>query len=157
MFGSYLGFVEALNPARDSDFGWVVNEEAHMLIEPERAPHALGRKRRHFGRHEKPVMRESEEALTRPGGRNDEDKSTSQRWRWWGYAHSIGYAANAIQLFGAVWFEISVICGLPGVLPEASEASTTVYKALWISLYWLPQVRPFCGFRTAVQLTEEYR
>lgn len=58
----------------------------------------------------------------------------------------MGYVANTIQLFGAVAFQISVVCGLPGVLPASGteEGAEQVGRSegLWLGLYWGMQVCP---------------
>ena len=107
------GFVESLNPSTDLEFGYEIDQEAQKL---RRKPHngppsSLGHKRNHFGKHH--LASEITKAAIH--------SSTEEppKWRWWGTDwHSLGYTANAIQLFGATIFWISTLCGLPGILPE---------------------------------------
>jgi hypothetical protein len=57
----------------------------------------------------------------------------------------MGYLANTIQFFGATCFQISVICGLPGALPEAGSVGGVEQQGrierIWIGAYWAMQVR----------------
>lgn len=65
-------------------------------------------------------------------------------WKWWGTYKSVAYIANAIQLFGASIFFVSVLCGLPGVLPLSGSAGgpeqSAASEGLWLGLYWGTQV-----------------
>ena len=91
-----LGFVESLNPSRDTDFGYEIDEEAHELFRPGRSTNgSLGRSRNHLGRHH-----------AASHGRPDTELPV---WRWWGTDwHSIGYVANTIQFFGATILCVSI-------------------------------------------------
>lgn len=164
LLGAYLGWVESLNPARDAEFAWVVEEETRTLIEPDKHGQSLGRKRRHFGRHKvledpAPLKRSPDSGTSCRRVISDSTESTSDGptssatatarkdpppWRWYGTKRSIAYLANSVQLCGAVAFEISVISGLPGVLPETGTLGGPEQagksERLWIGLYWAMQV-----------------
>ncbi|KAG9025854.1 hypothetical protein FRB95_009681 [Tulasnella sp. JGI-2019a] len=142
--GAYLSYVEALNPARDVDFGWELDEEAHKLIERPSAQGALGRKRKHFGKHISSRSTTNEKEPTLPSQHGDANKPVPQ-WRWYGTDWaSLGFTANFIQLCGASIFWISTLCGLPGVLPDSGAAVATGLGepslGLWEGLYWTPQI-----------------
>lgn len=71
-------------------------------------------------------------------------------WKWFGLppAHKrleLGFLANAIQLFGAVAFEVSVICGMPGVLGASGAtggpAQSSAVQREWIAAYWASEFR----------------
>jgi hypothetical protein len=152
LFGAYMGWVESLNPARDADFAWVVEEESKTLIKPERHGQHLGRGRAHFGRHWDADIRQDSSTSDLEGRAYRTERASTGRstsppppWRWYGTKRSLAYVANTIQLFGAVVFEISVISGLPGVLPESGTAGGPQQSGraerLWIALYWSMQVR----------------
>ncbi|GAA5866048.1 hypothetical protein JCM3774_000005 [Rhodotorula dairenensis] len=88
-----------------------------------------------------------------PSGLNEqhhhERRTSCPQWKWFGLppAHKrldLGFLANAIQLFGAVAFEISVISGLPGVLGASGnvggpDQSGRVARE-WIGAYWAMQI-----------------
>lgn len=83
--------MESLNPSRDTDFGYKVDEEAHTLLRKrDTSSGSLGRSRNHFGKHHAAA------------GSHGKIEDNLPEWRWWGSDwHSIGFVANAIQLFGA--------------------------------------------------------
>jgi hypothetical protein len=63
------------------------------------------------------------------------------KWKWWGYReHDLGFLAAFLQLIGATIFAISVVVGLPYVLPHPSDPNDGGTSALSIALYWTPQV-----------------
>nr|WHU52031.1 endo-polygalacturonase PG1 [Rhodotorula mucilaginosa] len=75
--------------------------------------------------------------------------SRPPKWKWFGLppAHKrldLGFLANAIQLFGAVAFEVSVICGLPGVLGKSGAVGGVEQEGRvereWIAAYWAMQI-----------------
>ncbi|KAM0749953.1 hypothetical protein T439DRAFT_357464 [Meredithblackwellia eburnea MCA 4105] len=178
--GAYLGWVESMNPARDADFGWEVDETMKILFEPKqtRRGHSLGRKRHHLGKHHPspPSPTSSNlESLTKPntdqglpvavpppppltsvpssesatlhspsnGGRQA-TSSPPPEWKWFGTYRSLAYVANTIQLFGASIFFVSVLCGLPGILPLSGGSGGPEQEGksegLWVGLYWACQV-----------------
>lgn len=122
-------------------FGVCADSLNRTLIEPKAEPSALGRRRRHFGRH--PTACASEKATT---GTSSTTSSTThtEPWKWYGTYPSLAYIANTVQLFGASIFWVSTLCGLPGLLPlsGASGGPDQVGKSegLWIGLYWACQV-----------------
>ncbi|KWU41518.1 hypothetical protein RHOSPDRAFT_27580 [Rhodotorula sp. JG-1b] len=72
-------------------------------------------------------------------------RSPRPQWKWFGLPPrhkrlDLGFLANAIQLFGAVAFEISVICGLPGVLGASGAVGGVEQEGRvereWIAAYW---------------------
>lgn len=149
--GSYLGWIECLNPAQDANFGWELDEatkyalsagvdasgiglralhsSCRSLIEPKHHRRSLGRSRHHFGRHH---SASAAGAYTLPD------------WRWFGTYPSLAYVANTVQLFGATVFWVSTLCGLPGVLPSSGTAGGLEQagqpEALWVGLYWSLQI-----------------
>ncbi|KAG8987805.1 hypothetical protein FRB90_003134 [Tulasnella sp. 427] len=124
-FGAYLSFVEALNPARDARFGEEVESELGL------GGGAVGRgwvgsastsgTAGVMGREKVKMVGRGGGGLARSGGRS----GTSPTW-------------------------VSVLCGLPGVLPDAgSEASDGLPArnlGLWEGLYWVPQILGSPGF-----------
>ncbi|GAA5940737.1 hypothetical protein JCM1841_000344 [Sporobolomyces salmonicolor] len=118
--GSYLGYVESLNPAVDAgEFAWIVDEEARALLEPSDAnTSSLGRRRHHFGTHRHPHSSPSSPFL--PSKSTDRSNFNSSptssfpirspaeppHWRWFGFSPNLGCIANTIQLIGAVAFEV---------------------------------------------------
>ena len=64
----------------------------------------------------------------------------SYQWRWYGNGDfkDLGYTAAVLQFIGTIIFGIGPITGIPNVLPD--QSSDPNYSALWIVLYWLPQV-----------------
>lgn len=77
--------------------------------------------------------------------------SRPPKWKWFGLppAHKrldLGFLANAIQLFGAVAFEVSVICGLPGVLGKSGAVGGVEQEGRvereWIAAYWASESPP---------------
>ncbi|KAG8887008.1 hypothetical protein FRB99_004325 [Tulasnella sp. 403] len=139
--GGYLSYVESLNPARHAEFGWEIENETKTLIEPSRTTSALGRRRRHFGKHVPPHS--DSEKSEQPSPTNEVQHTP--KWRWVGTDwSSVGYVANLIQFFGASIFWVSVLCGLPGILPDSGAQSASDLPAkslgLWVGLYWVPQV-----------------
>ncbi|KAG8850829.1 hypothetical protein FRB96_009566 [Tulasnella sp. 330] len=148
IIGAYLSYVEALNPTRDTDFGWELDEEAHKLIERREPDGALGRKRKHFGKHVIARHQSKDEKhdpnTTFPSQNGDPSKPVP-RWRWYGTDwSSLGFTANFIQLCGASIFWVSTICGLPGILPDSGAADATRLGepslGLWEGLYWTTQI-----------------
>ncbi|KAG8974676.1 hypothetical protein FRC05_007010 [Tulasnella sp. 425] len=143
--GGYLSYVESLNPAAHAHFGWEVDHEARRLVEPRApgTPGALGRGRRHFGRHRVGaggLVEEEDVEGGKPGGGVANGKQGGQappKWRWVGADWSS---------FG--W--LSVLCGLPGILPDAgsgpSEGLPAKDVGLWEGLYWVPQIMGSPGF-----------
>lgn len=103
--------MESLNPSRDLEFGYEIDEEARKLRRPSGpTTTSLGRSRNHFGKHQPSALAKADPT----------SESGTPEWRWWGADwHSIGYVANTIQLFGATIFWVSTLCGLPGILPES--------------------------------------
>lgn len=79
--------------------------------------------------------------------RDQQLRLSLQKWKWYGKTRSIAYLANTIQLFGASIFFISVLCGLPGVLPSSGNAGGLQQEGTvegeWIGLYWATQVLSF--------------
>ncbi|GAA6015508.1 hypothetical protein JCM10207_008618 [Rhodosporidiobolus poonsookiae] len=161
--GAYLGWVESMNPADMSGtFGWTVDEKARQLLQPRKAhPHSsLGLRRRHFGSFASSSPPDSSSAS--PFRSSSASASAQPRkWRWLALPslspsrssfsssdpvslHNLGYLANLVQFVGATLFQISVICGLPGVLPEAGFSGGTEQEGrsegLWVGLYWAMQV-----------------
>lgn len=149
--------MESLNPSRDTDFGYEVDEEAHKLVRSSRdtTGDSLGRSRKHFGKHASSklsstststsIIPENTEKTPQKGGKGGRNDDDVPAWRWWGSDwHSLGFVANAIQLFGAVVFWVSVLCGLPGVLPEAGSTLSSGLDAktiaLWETFYWATQI-----------------
>ncbi|GAA5978628.1 hypothetical protein JCM11641_002794 [Rhodosporidiobolus odoratus] len=153
--GAYLGWVEALNPADlGGTFGWEVREEGRLLLQPRQAhpsSPSLGMRRRHFG-----SLSQSSSASS------SSNPSIQRKWRWFALPSlsstttspspntdpvswsNLGYLANTIQLFGATCFEISVICGLPGVLPasgiEGGVEQRGRVEGIWLGSYWIMQI-----------------
>ncbi|GAA5895659.1 hypothetical protein JCM6882_000363 [Rhodosporidiobolus microsporus] len=146
--GAYLGWVEAMNPA---ELG------GSVLLRPRRAhpsSPSLGMRRRHFGSYDPPPSLSSssppssDETPTRPTwhwfslpppfARSTSSPSSTVSWR------NIGYVANLIQFFGATAFQISVLGGLPGVLPdsgvEGGDEQGGKAERMWIAAYWAMQV-----------------
>ncbi|SCV73262.1 BQ2448_7187 [Microbotryum intermedium] len=173
LVGSYLGWVESLNPARDADFGFEVDELRGMLREPPtNSHHSLGRKRHHFGRHLLHHQREHQppqlrhrlanphspspspsQSLSRTSTLISSPASTtsppspsdsSPPWRWYGTTPTLAYIANSVQLFGSITFFLSVLCGLPGILPLSGQTGgpdqSSKSEGLWIGLYWGMQI-----------------
>lgn len=77
--------------------------------------------------------------------------SRPPKWKWFGLppAHKrldLGFLANAIQLFGALAFEVSVICGLPGVLGKSGAVGGVEQEGRvereWIAAYWASESPP---------------
>ena len=60
------------------------------------------------------------------------------KWRWigWDGITNLSFSANFFQFLGTIVFFISVLSGLPGVLPD-DEA---LYRAAYIVVFWVPQV-----------------
>lgn len=67
------------------------------------------------------------------------------RWKWFGLPPpgkrlELGFVANAVQLVGATSFQVSVICGLPGVLAASGStggvAQQGYVESTWIGAYW---------------------
>lgn len=165
--GGYLSYVESLNPAAHAHFGWEVDREAKRLVEPRSSSsaavsgRALGRGRRHFGKHIATAA-----AGGRGGGRslgvvdaengktdvdNEGQGKLPPKWKWEGADwSSFGFVANVIQLYGASIFWVSVLCGMPGILPDAGSAASEGLPAknvgLWEGLFWVPQVLGSPGF-----------
>jgi hypothetical protein len=60
------------------------------------------------------------------------------RGRRW---HEVGFAAAFVQMLGASLFQVSVVAGVPHLIPAASWQ-------LADALIWTPQVRPrACGMQ----------
>ncbi len=57
---------------------------------------------------------------------------TAARGRRW---HEVGFAAAFVQMLGASLFQLSVVAGVPHLIPAASWQ-------LADALIWTPQVRP---------------
>lgn len=73
----------------------------------------------------------------------DDTLLQKQRWRWWGFKwHDLGYWAVFIQFIGATLFEISVIMGVPHLLPEESKSN----YGTWDAVFWSPQAIGAWGF-----------
>lgn len=106
--GAYLSYVEALNPAAHAHFGWEVEHDAKRLVEPRAVAGgaALGRGRRHFGKHVRVVGGEADAEKGKTDFENGEQKRGQQqpppKWKWVGADwSSFGFVANVIQLYGA--------------------------------------------------------
>lgn len=152
--------MESLNPSKDLGFGYEIDQEAQKLKRKRGGTKgSLGQGRNHFGRHQPSAL---------PSEKTGTLVEKGPRWRWWGADwHSIGYVANAIQLFGACIFWVSTLCGLPGILPVSGRYSPLIKRikflmasdfvgvlagasladglpakslALWEVFYWVPQV-----------------
>ncbi|BGP19794.1 hypothetical protein JCM10213_003103 [Rhodosporidiobolus nylandii] len=152
--GAYLGWVEALNPAElGGSFGWEVKAEGRLLLQPRRAHSSLGLRRRHFGSYAPSSALSSSSLSSTPS-----TPSPQRKWLWFAFPplrrpsppdspiswRNLGYLANTVQFFGATCFQVSVICGLPGVLP-ASGAEGGVeqqgrVERIWVAAYWVMQV-----------------
>ncbi|GAA6036193.1 hypothetical protein JCM8097_006826 [Rhodosporidiobolus ruineniae] len=156
--GAYLGWVESMNPAELSGtFGWEVKEEGRLLLRPKQAhpSSALGLRRRHFGSH-----RRSSSPASSSAPSSDPTPSSAAvsapKWRWFAFPsfssssqdpvsfRNLGYLANLIQFFGATCFQVSVICGLPGVLPssgaEGGPEQEGRVEREWVAAYWAMQI-----------------
>ncbi|KDE03085.1 hypothetical protein MVLG_06408 [Microbotryum lychnidis-dioicae p1A1 Lamole] len=177
LVGSYLGWIESLNPARDAEFGWEVDELRRTLREPAQNSHqSLGRKRHHFGRHlphprhhhhhhsvNSDQSAHLRHRLANPHSPSPPSRSPSRSstlvpspasspaspdpplpWRWYGTTPTLAYIANTVQLFGSVTFFISVLCGLPGILPVSGQTGgpeqSRTSEGLWIAIYWGMQI-----------------
>ncbi|GAA5992988.1 hypothetical protein JCM10908_000785 [Rhodotorula pacifica] len=198
LFGGYLEYVEALNPAFadwEGAFAQEVEREltgqpdllAHNNNEkkstnlppaqpqtpprPRHHPPTLGKRRRHFGSHAPPPPPPTDHVLPSPSSSSTSDEATlspsppshsqspstpppstrpqQPRWKWFGLPPphkrlDLGFLANAIQLFGAIAFEVSVICGLPGVLgvsgSEGGKEQMGRVEAEWVGAYWAMQI-----------------
>lgn len=103
LFGGYLSYVESLNPTRDTDFGWELDEEAHRLFQHTEPQGPLGRRRKHFGKHVVPRQNGGHEKVPSGTSNSSEQSSPSNPpWRWCGTDwKSLGFTANFIQLCGA--------------------------------------------------------
>ncbi|GAA5863349.1 hypothetical protein JCM8547_006955 [Rhodosporidiobolus lusitaniae] len=171
--GAYLGWVESLNPAElAGDFGWEVREEGRhvtsllyddpcclpvscrLLLQPRKArpSSSLGLRRRHFGSFPSQPLSSSTSTSTSVSS----TPSSKPKWRWFALPTSstppnfpvswknLGYLANAIQFFGGTAFQVSVLCGLPGVLPESGSVGGPEQEGRaereWIAAYWAMQV-----------------
>ncbi|KAG8915835.1 hypothetical protein FRC00_012237 [Tulasnella sp. 408] len=156
--GAYLSYVESLNPAAHAHFGWEVEHETKRLVEPRAVsgrPTSLGRGRRHFGKHVA-VGGEADAEKAKTDFESGEQQKRKNgppppKWKWVGADwSSFGFVANVIQLYGATIFWVSVLCGMPGILPdagsEASEGLPAKNVGLWEGLYWVPQILGSWGF-----------
>ncbi|KAK4702691.1 hypothetical protein P7C70_g3530, partial [Phenoliferia sp. Uapishka_3] len=153
LLGAYFGWVESMNPVRDADFGWEIDQAAKTLTERENGYIAPGEHHHHVGEHQ---------PSTRPTAPTEVEKSpasgvvravtsssspldsTATKWKWYGTYPSLAYVANSVQLFGASVFWVSTLCGLPGVLPASGSSGgplqSKASEGLWAGLYWGLQV-----------------
>ncbi|KAG9045327.1 hypothetical protein FS837_006490 [Tulasnella sp. UAMH 9824] len=152
-FGAYLSYVESLNPAAHAHFGWEVEQETMRLVEPRSVSGktSLGRGRRHFGRHVVVGRGDAEKGRKESGEQKPASPPPPPKWKWVGADwSSFGYVANVIQLYGATIFWVSVLCGIPGILPDAGSGPSDGLPAknvgLWEGLYWVPQILGSFGF-----------
>lgn len=170
--GAYLGWVESMNPARDAEFGWEVDLATkcvatspprtvrllslllliRTLIEPHSDHKALGRHRRHFGKHRPSastqtagdVPSQTKLVVRTPSTSSSTISPETAPWKWYGTYPSLAYIANTVQLFGASIFWVSTLCGLPGILPLSGASGGPEQQGslerLWVGLYWACQV-----------------
>ena len=107
--GAYLAVVESLNLNSNLLYGVEVEKVVGRLKEELLQYHTAGAGRAVY-RHKDT----SGDAIIRPS------------WRWVGYSNTIGFWASFIQFIGATFFEIAVICGIPGVIgPEQWQLQQT--------------------------------
>ncbi|GEM12573.1 integral membrane protein [Rhodotorula toruloides] len=167
-----------------STMGWEAKGDFRSLIEPDQArPNAtLGRRRHHFASHLAPAKASTPPSPPSPGSTvsdttvapSSPSYSSSNRpaWRWYLFTPPppsspifIGYVANTVQLFGAIAFQVSVICGLPGVLPASGANGGPGQQGAperdWVAAYWAMQVvgSPcfiFAGFVFALETQKRW-
>ena len=89
---------------------------------------------------EKNFLRVLEHLICPNLAREQFNKSTSieVKWRWigWDGLTNLSFSANFSQFLGTMVFFISVLSGLPGVLPN----DETSHRAAYIVVFWVPQV-----------------
>ncbi|KAL7341281.1 endo-polygalacturonase PG1 [Rhodotorula toruloides] len=166
LFGSYLGWVESFNPAcsgseDDSDSTSMDNDAKQAASgsdgkaerNAENAPDATAKPRRKswstMGWEAKGDLQCVAPTTSDTTFTPSSPSSTSNRppWRWFLFrpppASSpifLGYVANTVQLFGATAFEVSVISGLPGVLPASGAKGGPEQQGMperdWVAAYW---------------------
>uniref|UniRef100_A0A0K3CL33 endo-polygalacturonase n=1 Tax=Rhodotorula toruloides TaxID=5286 RepID=A0A0K3CL33_RHOTO len=166
LFGSYLGWVESFNPAcsgSEDDNSGLTDDGAKQAasgsdgkgernVEKGASDAAPASRRKSWST----MGWEAKEDLQYVGPPTSDTtfapsspSSTSKRppWRWFLFTPPpasspifLGYIANTVQLFGAIAFEVSVICGLPGVLPasgaEGGPDQQGAPERDWVAAYW---------------------
>lgn len=92
-----------------------------------------------------PKSASSEHAATTARTNDVYQRTHHPRWKWFGLPPpgkrlELGFVANAVQLVGATSFQVSVICGLPGVLAASGStggvAQQGYVESTWIGAYW---------------------